>query len=140
MRRSMILAVVCGALALLSIAAAALFFVERPTVITVAVPAESHGDHDLLVAASRVVRHGHDPIRFKVVAVPDAKAAAASLDAGSVDMAVARTDGPMPANGQTVVILHRDAAVLVAPGSSELKEVAGACRPYGRDRRSIGVQ
>ena len=124
MSRSMVLAVTCGALALLSAAVAALFFVERPTVITVAVPAESQSDRDLLKAASTVVRHGHDPIRFRIVTTEDAKAAAASLDNGAVDMAVARSDGPLPASGQTVVILHRDAAILVASGSSELKDVA----------------
>ena len=124
MRRSMVLAVVCGALALLSLAIAGLFFIERPTIIRVAIPITSTGDRDLLAAASKVVRHGRQPIRFKIVTTPDGQSAAQSLDDGKVDMAVVRSDGALPANGQTVVILHRDAAVLVAPGSSDLKTVA----------------
>lgn len=124
MRVSMVLAVVCGAVAVLCIAAAALFFVERPTVITVAIPEAYHADHDLLAAASKVVRHGRQPIRFKIVTTPDAQTAAASLDSGKVGMTIVRSDDNLPANGQTVVILHRDAAVLLAPGSSELNDVA----------------
>lgn len=124
MRQSMILAVTCGIVAVVCLGSAALFFVERPTVIKVAIPTENHSDTDLLSAASKVVRRGHHPIRFKIVSVDDPKAAAADLDDGTVDMAVARTDGPMPAQGQTVVILHRDAAILVAPGGSPLKEIA----------------
>lgn len=124
MRQPMMLAIVCGALAILCLGAGALFFVERPTVLTVAVPTEDQGDHDLIASAEKVVRRGHHPIRFKVVSVVDADAAAAKLDDGSFDMAVVRTDETMPAQGQTVVILHRDAAILVAAGPSLLKEVA----------------
>jgi TRAP-type uncharacterized transport system substrate-binding protein len=123
MRQSMILATACGALAVVCLGAAALFFVERPTVIRVAVAAGNRGDENLLAAAGKVVRHGHHPIRFKVQTVSDLKAAAAALDEGRVDMAVVRTDGPMPAQGQTVIILHRDAAVLVAPGDGSVKLV-----------------
>lgn len=124
MRLSRVLAVVCGALALLCLAAVGLFFVERPTVITVAIPVGSTSDRDLLAAAGKVVRHGRQPIRFKIVTTPDEQSAAQGLDDGKVDMAVIRSDGVLPANGQTVVILHRDAAVLVAPGSSDLKSIA----------------
>ena len=125
MRRSMILALVCGALAVICLGSAALFFVERPTIIRVAIPSENRSDFDLLSAAGKVVRHGHHPIRFKIVSVPDPKAASTQLDSGEVDMAVVRTDGPMPAQGQTVVILHRDTAVLLAPGGSTVTEVGG---------------
>ncbi|MCW6507035.1 TAXI family TRAP transporter solute-binding subunit [Lichenifustis flavocetrariae] len=124
MRRSMMLAVVCGVLILACVGGSALFFVERPTIVRVAIPSDDHGDNSLLSAASKVVRHGHHPIRFKVVGVADAKAASASLDNGNVDMAVVRTDDVMPAQGQTVVILHRDAALLVAPGGSALKDIS----------------
>lgn len=141
MRQPMMLAVVCGALAIVCLAAGALFFAERPTVLTVAVPAQHRGDYDLIAAAERVVRHGHHPIRFKVVSVVDSAAAAAKIDDGSFDMAVVRTDEAMPAQGQTVVILHRDAAVLVAAGPSELKEVSdlpghtvGILGEYGANR------
>ena len=124
MRFSMMLAVVCGLVALVCLGLGALFFVERPTVLKVAIPGGNRSDIDLLSAASKVVRHGHHPIRFTVVLVPDPKSAAAQLDDGKVDMAVVRTDGPMPAEGQTVVILHRDALILVAPGGSPLKEIS----------------
>ena len=122
-RRSMLLAALCLVVALACIGGAALFLVERPTTVRVAVPLDDHDDVDLLTAAGKVVRHGHHPIRFKVQPVENAKAAADALDEGAVDMAVVRTDDVMPAQGQTVVILHRDAAVLVAPSDSTLKDI-----------------
>ena len=119
----MMMAVLCGVLAIACMAAGAFFFIERPTVVRVAVPTDDRGDYGLLTAAGKVVRHGHHPIRFKIVPVESSKAGSGSVDAGKVDMAVVRTDESMPADGQTVVILHRDAAILVAPGGSPLKEI-----------------
>ena len=124
MPRSMMLAATCGVIAAACLGGGGLFFVERPTVVRVAVPEGNHGDYDLLSAASKVVRHNHQPIRFKLVGTPDAQSASDALDAGTVDMAVVRTDSVMPADGQSVVILHRDAALLVVPHGSDIKEVA----------------
>ena len=123
MSRSMMLAAVCGVIAIACLGGGSLFFVERPTVVRVAIPEGNHSDYDLLSAASKVVRHNHQPIRFKLVSTPDAKSASDALDAAKVDMAIVRTDSVMPADGQTVVILHRDAAILVVPHGSELKDV-----------------
>ncbi|MDX7949958.1 TAXI family TRAP transporter solute-binding subunit [Lichenihabitans sp. Uapishka_5] len=123
MRRSMILAGACSIVAVACLGGGGLFFVERPTIVRVAVPSENHGDYALLSAASKVVRHNHHPIRFKLVDTPDAQAASTALDGGKVDMAVVRTDAPMPADGQSVVILHRDAAILMVPHGGEIAEV-----------------
>ena len=123
MRNSMMLALACGALAVACLIGGGLFFMERPTVLRVAVPNSDQSDYGLLSAAGKVVRHGHHPIRFKVVPVDDAATAATRLDDGGVDMAVVRTDDAMPAQGQTVVILHRDAAILVATAAGGIKEI-----------------
>jgi TRAP-type uncharacterized transport system substrate-binding protein len=122
-RRSIIMAAGCGIVAIACLVGGGLFFVERPTILRVAVPKENKGDYQLLSAASKVVRHNHQPIRFKLVDTVDAKAAADALDGRKVDMAVVRTDAAMPADGQTVVILHRDAAVLAVPHGLDLKAV-----------------
>jgi TRAP-type uncharacterized transport system substrate-binding protein len=116
MSRSFVLAMLCGIVAIACLGGGALFFIERPTVVRVAVPNDNTGDNELLSAASKVVRHGHHPIRCK--------SASDLLDKNGVDMAVVRTDAAMPAQGQTVVILHRDAAVLIVPQESEIKDVA----------------
>ena len=81
MRRSMILAGACAVVAVACLGGGGLFFVERPTIVRVAVPDENHGDYALLSAASKVVRHNHHPMRFKLVSTPDAKAAGLMMEA-----------------------------------------------------------
>lgn len=102
--------------------ATALYFYNRPTELRVAVT-DGAQDFRLMTAAAQVFSRQREPIRLKVVPVADAAAAAVSLDRGAVDLAVARNDD-LPSNAQALVILHRNAALLVAPGGSSLARVA----------------
>ncbi len=97
---------------------------ERPTVLTVAVSSTDEQDHDLITVAATQLKHGREPVRLRLIPVENANAASAAIDDGKADLAVVRSDIAMPDKGQTVVILHRDAAILLAPGSGEIKEIA----------------
>ena len=81
-------------------------------------------DRALMDSAARLLKRSHNAARLQIQAVDDPAAAAAAVDAGKADLAVIRTDVAIPADAQTVVILHRDSALLVAPASSGLKEIA----------------
>ncbi len=63
--------------------------------------------------------------------VESAAAAAAAVDDGQADLAVIRTDVAIPSHAQTVIILHRDVALLAAPGGSAI-----APSPISRVTRS----
>lgn len=117
-----ILAVLTASLVVIGGMAAALYLYNRPTELRVAV-VQGAQDFRLMTAAAQVFSWQHEPVRLKPVPVPDATAAGAALEQGVVDLAVARSDALPPA-AQALVVLHRNAALLVAPGGSGLKRIA----------------
>ncbi|BBU60953.1 TRAP ABC transporter [Methylosinus sp. C49] len=119
LRTILVALIIC--LALVGGAATALYLYNRPTELRVAV-AQGAQDHRLLVAAAQAFSHQHEPVRLKVVPVADSAAASAALEQGAADLAVARSDA-LPPSAQAIVILHRNAAVLVAPSGSKIKRV-----------------
>ncbi len=124
MQRSFtILAIGVVAAALLAVGLAT-FLYERPTHLTVAIAKGDTEDFTLVGTASKLLKFGRNAVRLRIEPVEGAAAAAAAVDAGKADLAVIRTDLALPDDAQTVVILHRDAALLAAPGGGEVHEVA----------------
>lgn len=117
-----ILAIGAVAAALLAVAAAT-FWYERPTRLTVAISRADTDDYALINAAAKLLKFGKNAARLQIQPADTAAAASAAVDAGKADLAVIRTDVTVPADAQTVVILHRDAALLVAPASGDVKEI-----------------
>ncbi|WP_395664585.1 ABC transporter substrate-binding protein [Methylocella sp.] len=99
-----------------------LYFFERPTHLRVAVTREGD-DRDILAAAAHNFSQGELGVRLKLVPADTLAQSAALFEEGKVDLAVVRADVAAPAEGQTVLILRRNAAVLAAPAGSPLKEV-----------------
>ena len=124
MRRPLIVLAVGGLAAVLLLVGGMALWYERPTVLTVAVSSADEQDHDLITAAATQLKHGREPVRLRLIPVENANAASAAIDDGKADLAVVRSDIAMPDKGQTVVILHRDAAILLAPGSGDINEIA----------------
>jgi TRAP-type uncharacterized transport system substrate-binding protein len=117
-----VLAVLTVCLVVIGGAAAGRYVYTRPTELRVAV-AQGAQDFRLMTAASQAFSRQHEPVRLKVVPAADAAAAAAALEEGAADLAVARSDA-LPSAAQALVVLHRNAALLVAPSGSKLKRVA----------------
>ena len=124
MRRPLMLLAVGGLAALgAAVAAGALWF-ERPAHLSVAVARMDEPDRALIESAARLLRRTRNAARLQLQVVDDAAAASEAVDAHRADLAVIRTDVAIPGDAQTVVILHRDSAVLMAPASSGLKGIA----------------
>ncbi len=124
MQRPLTLVMIGAAAALGGTAAAGAFWYERPTRLTVAVSQADEPDRALIDSAMRLLKRSRNPVRLQIQLVDDSKAASEAVDAHRADLAVIRTDVAIPGDAQTVVILHRDSAVLVAPASSGLKGIA----------------
>ncbi len=124
MQRPLTLVMIGAAAALGGAAAAGAFWYERPTRLTVAVSQADEPDRALIDSAMRLLKRSRNPVRLQIQLVDDSKAASEAVDAHRADLAVIRTDVAIPGDAQTVVILHRDSAVLVAPASSGLKGIA----------------
>jgi TRAP-type uncharacterized transport system substrate-binding protein len=116
------LAVVAAALVAIGGAAAALYLYSRPAVLRVAVVQDAE-DFRVLSAASYILAHQRESVRLRLVPVADAAASAAALESESVDLAVVRGDVALTPSPQTLVILHRNAVLLMAPGGSQMKRI-----------------
>ena len=123
MRRPLLIAVTVG-LALLGLGLLAYQMLGGPTVLRVAVGPMGGEDTRLLAAAAQYLNRERAATRFRLVLTEGLNGSAEAIDDDKADLAVVRTDVAMPLKGQTVAILHRDAAVLVAPERSGIAKVA----------------
>lgn len=134
---------------LLGLAAAAIgghYLVNRPQLMRVAIPAGDAFDVRLFGAAAEALRGQGAPVRFELVAAADADAALAALDGRKVDLAVVRSDDITRGSQQTVLILRREAVVIVAPKSGKVQKTAdlagatiGVVRESPKDSRLLGA-
>ena len=107
----------------IAVGAAALNYVFlKPTVLRVAV-AQGTDDHRLVDAIAKTFSGVRDGVKLRVVPVQTANASADALQAEAVDLAVIRSDISVPQNGQTLVILHRNPAILMARGDDTIATV-----------------
>lgn len=110
-------------LALAAVAVGANYAFLRPTVLRVAV-AQGTDDHRLVDAIGRAFSAHRDGVRLRVVPVATASASSSALQSESVDLAVVRSDIAVPPNGQTLVILHRNPALLIARSDDTIGSVS----------------
>ncbi len=118
----LIFGMIIGSLAAIAAVAAGICYYERPSVLRIAVPGDSD-DQAIMAAAARAFAEDRDAVRLKLVAVESLAELSRALREGHADLAVVRSDIAMPPNGQTVLIMHRDAAVLFAPAESGLRAI-----------------
>jgi TRAP-type uncharacterized transport system substrate-binding protein len=120
--RRLICGMIIGSLVAIAAAAAAIYYYERPSVLRIAVARDSD-DQAIMAAAARDFAENRDGIRLKLVAVESLAESSRALQEGRADLAVVRSDLAIPPNGQTVLIMHRDAALLFAPAESNLRAI-----------------
>jgi TRAP-type uncharacterized transport system substrate-binding protein len=122
--RRFVFGAIFGSLAFLAAAAAVLGYIERPTVLRVAVPSESD-DQAILAAAMRSFAESRETVRLKLLTVENLVQSARALEEGRADLAIVRSDLAMPARGQTLLIMRHNAVFFVAPPQSRLNGLEG---------------
>lgn len=98
------------------------YVINLPTTLQVAV--SQNTDLKLMQVMGQVFARNRESIRLKIVPQEGTAASAAQLEKGITELAVVRSDVAMPANAQTIAILHRNAGIFVAPSTSELRSVS----------------
>ena len=124
MRRPFLVAV-AGCLLAVGLALLAWRVASAPTVLKVAVGPAGSEDARLVATAAQLLARDHETVRLKVVSTAGEAESAEAMDAERVDLAVVRTDIGLPEKGQTVAILHRDAAALVTVADRGITSVSG---------------
>jgi TRAP transporter TAXI family solute receptor len=124
MRRPVLIAIA----AFLALVALGLFTFQwwsTPTTLRIAVGPMSSEDMRFVVGAAQHLAREHETVRLKLVLTDGIAANAQAIDEDKADLAIVRTDVAMPARGQTVAIMHRDAAVLMTTPASGISKVSG---------------
>jgi TRAP-type uncharacterized transport system substrate-binding protein len=110
-------------LALVAIAIGASYVVLRPTVLKVAVPASDPVDQRVIGAAAEMLNAQRAPVRIELVPVGDTQIALEALESLKVNLAVVRADAALRDRVQTVMIMRRDVAVLIAPKIGKIQKI-----------------
>ncbi|MDP4025642.1 TAXI family TRAP transporter solute-binding subunit [Methylobacterium sp. NEAU 140] len=130
MRREWVLVLLAVALAG---AAALVFYLSRPTTLTVAVGPQDGPEAALVEAYASALDRAREDVRLKVVRYEDVRDSGLALQKNRADLAVVRPDVFLPENGLTLAILHDEALVIVAPEGSDIDEIPAL------SRRRLGV-
>ena len=96
---------------------------SAPSIVKVAVGPVDGDDGRLLSTVAAMLSRDREGLRLKVVPTRGAAESARALDADEVQLAVVRPDVLTPAKGQSVAVMHRDAAVLLAPAGRTYRSV-----------------
>ncbi|HEY8565519.1 MAG TPA: TAXI family TRAP transporter solute-binding subunit [Beijerinckiaceae bacterium] len=123
--RRLVLTLLAAALALFALSLLGVQYLTAPTTLRVAVGPMSSEDTRLMAAVAQYLARERAAVRVKLVLTEGVAGSAESLDNGKADLAVVRTDAAVPPKAQTLVIMHRDAAVLMTTGATKIERVAG---------------
>jgi TRAP transporter TAXI family solute receptor len=96
-----------------------------PTTLKVAVGPVGSENTRLVVALSQYLVRERAQMRLRLVLTDGVAGSAQALEDGKADLAIVRTDVAMPVKAQTVVIMHRDASLLMTTPDSGISKVSG---------------
>ena len=111
-------------LAVLACIAGFVHLAVRPNVFKIAVPAGNTLDQRVFGQAGEMLISSRAPVRIEVVIMENGKTALEQLDSGKVDLAVLRSDAALQGSAETVLIMRREAAVLIAPKTGKFQKVS----------------
>ncbi|MCJ2059082.1 TRAP transporter substrate-binding protein [Methylobacterium sp. J-048] len=122
-RRSKTTVIALGVIAAAAVVAALVHLLLGLLSLDIAVAKTSEEDRQAAQALTQLFETQHPRVRIRTIYEPDRLGTAAALDRGETQLALIRSDAA-PKDGQTLVILRRDAIVFVAPGGSAVDSIA----------------
>jgi TRAP-type uncharacterized transport system substrate-binding protein len=118
------LAACAVALAAMAAVVGVVYFAVRPASFKVAIPGGNTLDQRVFGQAGDMLRTARAPVRIEVVTVDSAKAALEQLSSGKAQLAVLRSDAALQGEAETVLLMRREAAVLIAPKTGKIQKIA----------------
>lgn len=103
--------------------AGVVFYVTRPVQFTVAVPAGSEIDQQILTEAGRVFTRQRASVRLSVVSVSDQRTALDRTSAASGQLAVVRADESIPPEMTAVAILRKESLIIWTPTRPKIESL-----------------
>src|SRR3954463_9700482 len=108
-----VLAACAVVLAITAVLIGASYLVLHATTLKGAVPASDPISQRVFGAAAEMLNSQRAPIRLELVPADDTKAAMEALESQKVNLAAMRSDAALQGRAHTVMIMRRDAAVLI---------------------------
>ena len=119
-----VLAVLVAALFLAVGAGLLVAYIWKPhATLRITIGPEGSQSYRFISAFIKVTEAQHPRIKFATVTTPSLLDSAKALEQGKADLAVIRSDVPLPANGETLVILRHDALAIITPHHSSISGV-----------------
>jgi TRAP transporter TAXI family solute receptor len=93
----------------------AFYLARMPRTLTIAVGPAGSETHKYVASLAEAGFEAKDRIRLRIVTTEGAEVSARLLDEGKTDLAIVRSDYPMPAIGQTIIVIAKRSVLLLAP-------------------------
>lgn len=97
------------------------YYVLKPVTLRIAVGPPNSDDVKVVQALGQAFARDHAHIRLRLIPTEGAAQSAASLAAGTADLAIVRGDLDLPKDAQAVAYLRKNFAVLWVPGGTPKK-------------------
>ncbi|MGV2979517.1 TAXI family TRAP transporter solute-binding subunit [Camelimonas sp. ID_303_24] len=101
-----------------------IYIAIQPTQLRVGVTADDAISRHVMQIADQAFRERKKEIRLKTVVLRNAAEVATALNAGSIDLGVARSDNIAVTAAEAVLVLRREALVIVARGVDDVTDVS----------------
>lgn len=97
------------------------FYLSRPTTLTVAVGPRDSAEAALVDTYAKALARAHEDIRLNVVTYDGVRESAEALQHNRAELAVVRPDVFLPENGLTLAVLHDEALIVATPEASDVE-------------------
>jgi TRAP transporter TAXI family solute receptor len=99
-------------------------YFSGPSVLRLAVGPPGSVDVAFAEAMQRHEMEDLGQVHFEIVRTDSAAASSAALDQGRADLAIVRNDVAVPKHAGTILIVHRDAVLLVANAKAKISQIS----------------
>jgi TRAP-type uncharacterized transport system substrate-binding protein len=99
-------------------------YVGTPWLLRIAAGPSGSVDAEFAAAVQQLGLEHPGLRRVELVKTEDPSASASALDEGRADLAIVRTDLPVPKHGRTILIVHKDAILLLVPPTSRVAKIS----------------
>lgn len=100
--------------ALAALSLATWYLATAPTTLRIAAGPQGSQQLRYLQSMARALSENREPFRLEIVPAESSASAAAALDAGTVDLALLRSDDPTSMQGRSIVVLQKRHVFVVA--------------------------
>jgi len=115
-RARALLVILAAVLATIAAVGGAIYYLNKPVYLRIAVGPPYSDDVKVIQSVAQIFYRDHKYVRLRPIVTDGTASSAASLTAGTTDLAVIRGDVDLPKNGQAVASIRKNFAVLWATG------------------------